>query len=934
MIRRYSSKQSLSGEFLRDRLEGAQSYDRIAGYFSSSLLEVAGEAIDSMSGKVRIICNSDLMPDDVRAAASVSESEEGERLERHAQGVMRKEWTGQADDAVKSAGLSRFERLAQLLASGKLEVRVLPNERFGLIHGKAGVITMSDGSKTSFLGSVNESKTAWERNYELLWEDDDRGAVEWVQNEFDALWDDQYAVKLADAVIQDINRIAQRKVVSLDEWRKDKPGGAAGAMVENPIYRKELGLWAHQKYFVDLAYKAHTSGKGARYILADMVGLGKTVQLAVAAQLMALHDEKPVLVIAPKTLVHQWQQELWELLGIPSAVWDGRRWHDEHGGVHGSGIEEDRARDLGRCPRMFGIVSQSTIIYSAKDEQSPMHSLYDRRYACIVVDECHRARRKNLKRDGEQLQAEPNNLMRFLLQLADRAPSVLLATATPVQLYPIEAYDLLEILAQGNMHVLGDEWSYWRSLGERKKVLEVVMGQSPFTDDLDRRLGYMRNPLPCSFEGRDYEIVRRQLGLTDDRAVIPGNLIADLDPQVSRRLMRDPKKFFEQYNPFIRHIVRRTRGFLESTLDPSTGETYLKAVKVRLFGEDKQDSVLLDGSLLEAYQEAENFSKLLGKRLRSAGFIKSLLLRRMGSSIEAGRKTVEKMLGDPEVSADRFVEDDLVLSGEEESKPTTLSEKLIASEKAILSKVKYHLEAYLGDDPKLAQLKSLLLNGTAEDRTPWMDYGCMIFSQYVDTARYMAEAIAKDTEFQCDVGLYAGGNNSGLYRNGVFERMSKEELKRRVKSDELKILFGSDAASEGLNLQRLGTLINVDLPWNPTRLEQRKGRIQRIGQRRDTVYVFNMRYHGSVEDRVHTILSERLEQINDLFGQIPDVLEDVWIQEAMGEREKAKELIDSVPLQHPFEMKYNRVENIDWESYSTVLNDADRTEVLSRSWGK
>ena len=103
MIRRYSSKQSLSGEFLRDRLEGAQSYDRIAGYFSSSLLEVAGEAIDSMSGKVRIICNSDLMPDDVRAAASVSESEEGERLERHAQGVMRKEWTGQADDAVKSA---------------------------------------------------------------------------------------------------------------------------------------------------------------------------------------------------------------------------------------------------------------------------------------------------------------------------------------------------------------------------------------------------------------------------------------------------------------------------------------------------------------------------------------------------------------------------------------------------------------------------------------------------------------------------------------------------------------------------------------------------------------------------------------------------------------------------------------------------------------
>ncbi|ETR65432.1 MAG: hypothetical protein OMM_14261 [Candidatus Magnetoglobus multicellularis str. Araruama] len=91
-----------------------------------------------------------------------------------------------------------------------------------------------------------------------------------------------------------------------------------------------------------------------------------------------------------------------------------------------------------------------------------------------------------------------------------------------------------------------------------------------------------------------------------------------------------------------------------------------------------------------------------------------------------------------------------------------------------------------------------------------------------------------------------------------------------------------------MNLQRLGSLINLDLPWNPTRLEQRKGRIQRIGQIRDEVDVYNMRYRGSVEDRVHELLSERLEDIYALFGQIPDVLEDVWIDVANGEIEKAK----------------------------------------------
>ncbi len=63
----------------------------------------------------------------------------------------------------------------------------MPNDKFGLIHGKAGVITLENGDKTSFLGSVNESKTAWKINYELAWEDNSQEAVDWVQEEFDSL---------------------------------------------------------------------------------------------------------------------------------------------------------------------------------------------------------------------------------------------------------------------------------------------------------------------------------------------------------------------------------------------------------------------------------------------------------------------------------------------------------------------------------------------------------------------------------------------------------------------------------------------------------------------------------------------------------------------------------------------------------------------------
>jgi len=148
----------------------------------------------------------------------------------------------------------------------------------------------------------------------------------------------------------------------------------------------------------------------------------------------------------------------------------------------------------------------------------------------------------------------------------------------------------------------------------------------------------------------------------------------------------------------------------------------------------------------------------------------------------------------------------------------------------------------------------------------------------------------------------------------------------------VRLLLGTDAASEGLNLQRLARLINLDLPWNPTRLEQRKGRIQRIGRLHDTVYIYNLRYKDSVEDRVHELLSDRLQDIYNLFGQIPDVLEDVWVAIALGEKERAKKIIDELPRTHPFEIRYTTVEKIDWESCSSVLDRTEKQRVLRKEW--
>lgn len=903
MINRYSSrKRKLDESFLNAKLKEAKSYDRIAGYFRSSILELTGEAIENIEGKVRVVCNSDLNVDDVKTATA-------------AQNAMRKDWCSNNPEEEYKDIPKRLRKLYDLLKSGKLEVRVIPNEAFGLVHGKAGVITFRDGTQTSFMGSINESYRALKVNYELVWEDNSKEAIDWVQEEFDSLWNSRLAVPLSDFVIEDIKRISERqKIEKIEDWKKE--ANPAEVVIESSVYRKELGLWDHQKYFVDLAFNEHKKSYGARFILADMVGLGKTVQLALSAQLMALYGDKPVLVIAPKTLICQWQEEINGLLDMPSAVWDGKDWIDENGQKHQS-LGDDSIK---KCPRKVGIVSQGLIT-----SNSPiMEKLLDVEYECIIVDECHRARRKNLGTNKENDKPDPNNLMKFLLQISKKTKSMLLATATPVQLYPIEAYDLMSILSQRNNSVLGSYLSAWRTYPQ--KGLDLVMGKEKVDRDIEM-FEWVRDPFPSSSENRDFELVRRSLGIKEDEFIIYARDKDSLRLSDQRRLERLIEgDYIQNYNPYLRHIVRRTRDYLETTINPETGETYLKPVIVKLFGEEDREAIVLPAYLQEAYNFAEQFCELLQKRVKGGGFFKTLLLKRLGSTMIAGENTAQKLLDDVNGVMDDDSEDDVLGDASKE----TLSEFKNLSDEEIdcLNNLVYMLESNKEKDPKYNLTYDLLV------KEKWLDRGCIIFSQYYDSAYWVAESLSKDLS-NLKIGIYAGGDKSGVIRDGIYERCSKEHIKKMVKNKEIKVLVGTDAASEGLNLQTLGTLINLDLPWNPTRLEQRKGRIQRIGQLYDEVYIYNMRYKDSVEDRVHSMLSERLESIHSLFGQIPDILQDVWIDVALNDIEKAKEKINVVPDQHPFDLRYQRcVGSVDWESCSTVLDIREKRKYLMSGWGK
>jgi superfamily II DNA or RNA helicase len=898
-LNRFSSRrQRLDHAFLKARLKDAKSYKRIAGYFRSSIFELVGEEIGSIP-LVQIVCNSELSADDVA-------------ISKHARETALKDRWNEAQPEVEALlHRDRYRKLFDLLSSGRVEIRVVPKDRV-FIHGKAGVIEGANGVKTCFLGSINETKSAFDQNYEILWEDLSSEGVNWVEEEFNALWQDAYP--LPDAIVDEIKRVADRVEIRFNEVKANELPGAA--LAESPIYRGGEQLQPWQRSFVTMFLQYRETYGKARLLLADEVGVGKTLSLAASAMLSALLEDGPVLILCPSTLTLQWQVELTDKLGIPSAVWlsSKKMWIDPKGHI----IKTRGPEDIARCPFRIAIVSTGLIFHESDERQY----LLDRKYGTIVLDEAHKARRRG---GLGQKREEPNNLLEFMLRIGARTKNLLLGTATPIQTEVHELRDLLRVLNAGADTVLGRElfcqWADW------EKVLPIVKGEQAPEDEKDA-WEWLRNPLPPANEDALFATLRLQLGLPDqafftDRGF--GSLGFLEQQAIGQALVPG---FLREHNPIVRHTVLRRRQTLEEAglLEKIGVEIYpnpaLPATAYQEIGFSGL-GLLTNLPFDLAYKAAEAFTTALQKRTRAAGFMKTLLLQRICSSFASGRFTAERMLRresfEDEEQA-RLVE--AALSGLTPEESTHL--RTIVAE---LSRPEAH-------DPKLKAVRYFLTEHRTEGKT-WLEHGCIVFSQYYDTAYFMGAELANFLNGE-PVAVYAGAGKSGLFRDGDFASVEREEIKKAVKKREIRLLVATDAACEGLNLQTLGTLINVDLPWNPSRLEQRLGRIKRFGQARRTVDMLNLVYHDTQDEKVYQVLSRRMKNRYDIFGGLPDTIEDDWIESV----EKLEQMMDKYihlrqKARDVFEMRYQETIDPDkdrWELCSRVLARRDVVDRLSTPW--
>jgi SNF2 family DNA or RNA helicase len=889
-LRRYETGiHDLVDDFYVPALSKSVQYDRKAGFFSSSALVAAATGVVHLArrgGRMRLLVGVRLSEEDTEAIAK------GYRMrEEVIEAALQRQWVLTENQIARD----RLAVLAEMVARGLLEVRVVaPTDELhnpltgaegeGMFHEKAGIFTDEAGDQVVFVGSVNESETAWRHNIELIhvycsWREDAAHAQAQVED-FERLWNGEHPRALTlpfpDALQRGLLEYRRDELPEFDpvekaaeeaqetereRWRwlvqflRDAPLLESGeALVESFA---AVRPWPHQREVyrrVCQDYPHHW------HMLCDEVGLGKTIEAGfVLRSLLLTGRVRRVLILTPKHLIKQWQEELREKFNL----W--AYWYDGVDYVSPIGERSPTAANPWDADHPLLIASA----HLAKRSERMEVLLSARPWDLVVVDEAHHARRTW----GPGPDHRPNRMLRLLQALRERAKAMLLLTATPMQLDVRELWDLLRLVG------MKGRWASNEGEEFRRYFLALCEGV-PDIADLAFLLEMQREYFATGGTPDPNLEARMKAG---GGFVVWGSLTsahAPADPARIAEALKKPSlgpvvaQAFRTHTPVKQFVFRYTRETLRRYVAEGLLQANISERKV-------EDRFLGLGPMKRLYEEIEayiskHYCKAQEERRHGLGYIMTVYRQRLTSSPWAISETLRRHKEKLEVS---------LASGEEE-----ITEELAAEEPdadleedvfeqgislsgvdtgEILDEIRQVQEfieelSHLGPDPKLNQLLQDLQQMRAEHPR------AVVFTQYKDTMRFVADALVQ--VFGSQVACYSGDGGEVWSPDRGWLSTAKDDIKDGFCAGRYWILVCTEAASEGINLQASDLLINYDMHWNPMRVEQRIGRIDRIGQQSKTVHVLNYYYAESVEAKIYAVLRERLRLFEVAIGPIQPVL--------------------------------------------------------------
>jgi ERCC4-related helicase len=299
---------------------------------------------------------------------------------------------------------------------------------------------------------------------------------------------------------------------------------------------------------------------------------------------------------------------------------------------------------------------------------------------------------------------------------------------------------------------------------------------------------------------------------------------------------------------------------------------------------------------------SENSKKLL-LQLGIFGILRTVFLKRMESSVSALRSSLETYskklelfekginegkvvslkdldaleasLGDEDLDVDpEALEENTIENIEGKDYEIDIIKQDLQKEKELVMVIRKQLEILAKDDSKIKCFGALL--DTLQKNNP--DKKVLVFSYFADTINYLEETISKYSSSvkKENVGFVSSKNRSDAENLASrFSPISKNYVLKDGESS-LQYLFSTDVLSEGQNLQDSGILVNYDLHWNPVRMIQRNGRVNRLGTLFDKVYIYNMRPEAKLDSYLKLIqrLQGKIDIIKNTIGTDTPVLDE------------------------------------------------------------
>ncbi len=525
-------------------------------------------------------------------------------------------------------------------------------------------------------------------------------------------------------------------------------------------------------------------------ILADEVGLGKTIEAGIVIMQYYAERKRKILIVAPSSLRQQWAQELQEKFNLPAIVVDAK-WMKSRKTIEKDGI------------------------YICSYEFANRHSTrLSNGWNLLVLDEAHKLRNFYNNQKG---------IAGAVSDIAKGAEKSLLLTATPLQNRLEELYGLVSVI---------DPKYFYK--------LDVF------------RQRYVRSNHPFAL-----------------------NELRSRMSKIAKRTLRSEVKKYIKYTNRIAKTVR---------FEPSGDEQRLYELVDNYLHRDK----------LYAFASSQRHlsALIMRKRLGSSTFAVASTLRnivhRMEEEYAAGKVRdsrgglIDELgdLNDEEIEAfeEASAYDDFALESAKERAEFQAEIDELKSYADFADSIKENVKA-----EKLIEAINVGFSALESKAAR----KAIIFTESTLTQNYIAKTLKKQG-YDGKIILFNGQNNSPesteIYRQwladnkdsdvitGIESADRRKAIIDKFKDDEIQIMIATEAASEGINLQFCSMLINYDLPWNPQRVEQRIGRVHRMGQKYDVVVV-NFSNQGNVaEQRILELLTDKFSLFKSTFGTSNDVL--------------------------------------------------------------